>query len=385
MRIKDDAMTEPVSSVVPPRPIPTHRRSPLRTLLMLVGGTASILAVAGVSFQLLHVDHGSNPQPASAAETRSSSTSPATQRKPWGGYAARVTHNGRQALISMEDLARECILRVGPEVLDNIINRTLIQLACEQRGIVVTQEEVDQEIVRIAKQFDLTVDNWLKMLKAQRDITPEEYRRDVIWPMLALKKLTGKTVTVTEDELQRAFYRHYGPRVKAKMIMLDNIRRANDIWQKVTRNPESFERLAREYSIEPNSRALDGQIPPIPMFSGNDKLEEAAFKLRPGEISGIIQLGVNQYVILKCEGRTEQIVKSIDEPGIREELTEELRRQKTQELIAKTFDSIKKQARIDNYLTGVTTGPVTQTSGEGAGAGHVRQPGATSPPTARRR
>lgn len=358
----------------------------MRTLLVLVGGTAAILTVGGLSFQLLHVDHGSNPQPASAAETNARPAAATPQRKPWGGYAARVTHNGRQALISMEDLARECILRVGPEVLDNIINRTIIQLACEQRGIVVTQEEVDQEIVRIAKQFDLTVDNWLKMLKAQRDITSEEYRRDVIWPMLALKKLTGKSVTVTEDELQRAFYRHYGPRVKAKMIMLDNIRRANDIWQKVSRNPESFERYAREYSIEPNSRALDGQIPPIPMFSGNDKLEEAAFKLRPGEISGIIQMGVNQYVILKCEGRTEQIVKSIDEPGIREELTEELRRQKTQELIAKTFDSIKQQARIDNYLTGVTTGPVTQTGGRQSGTAHVRQAGgAIAPATDARR
>ncbi len=379
-------MSEPTRPIAAPRPIETHSRSPLRTLLVLAGGTAAILTVAGLSFQLLHVEHGSNPQPASAAETSARAAGAAAQRKPWGGYAARVTHNGRQALISMEDLARECILRVGPEVLENIINRTIIQLACEQRGIVVTQEEVDQEIVRIAKQFDLTVDNWLKMLKAQRDITPEEYRRDVIWPMLALKKLTGKSVTVTEDELQRAFYRHYGPRVKAKMIMLDNIRRANDIWQKVSRNPESFERYAREYSIEPNSRALDGQIPPIPMFSGNDKLEEAAFKLKPGEISGIIQMGVNQYVILKCEGRTEQVVKSIDEPGIREELTEELRRQKTQELIAKTFDAIKQQARIDNYLTGVATGPVTQTSARDAGTARVRQAsGTTAAPAAPRR
>ena len=62
--------------------------------------------------------------------------------------------------------------------------------------------------------------------------------------------------------LQMAYEDNYGPRVKARMIVLDNPRRAT-VWEKIKANPDDFEALARDYQIEPNSRALGGTIPPI--------------------------------------------------------------------------------------------------------------------------
>jgi len=265
-------------------------------------------------------------------------------------------------VIYEDDLARECIQRVGKDVLDNIINRTVILLACEERGLTVSTQEVEQEIARIAKEFNLDPKGWLEFLQKEREITPGQYRRDIIWPMLALRKLAGEQVSITEADLQRAFQRHYGPRVRARMILCDNIRRANTIWQEAVSHPEDFERLAREHSIDPNSRALDGQIPPIAHFSASEELEKAAFKLREGEISGIIHMGLNRYVILKCEGYTDQLVSDIEE--VRALLYQELEKQKVQEMIARFFEKLKEETRVDNYLANTSTGGVRHTAGK---------------------
>jgi foldase protein PrsA len=257
--------------------------------------------------------------------------------------------------IAYEMVADECVTRYGREVLDDLINRVIIQQACEQQGIAVSEEEVTAEVNRIAKRFNLEPAAWYQMLQAERNITPLQYRQSVIWPMLALKKLAGQQVDITEEEMNKAFVRNYGPRVKARLILLDNPRRARECWEKCSKTPDEFEKLAQEFSIDPNSRALGGTVPPIPRFSGNEALETAAFKLQPGEISGIIEIQSGRYAILKCEGRTDKVVDGIDE--VRDSLYEELYEARTQQSVAEVFKKLKDNAKVDNFLAGTSTGP----------------------------
>ncbi len=90
--------------------------------------------------------------------------------------------------------------------------------------------------------------------------------------------------------------------------MLNNLRRAQEAWESARRNPtvENFGDLAEKYSIERSSRALGGEVPPIRRFGGQPILEEEAFALKPGDMSGMIQLD-DKYVILLCEGYTKPI------------------------------------------------------------------------------
>ncbi|MEO1982510.1 MAG: peptidylprolyl isomerase [Fuerstiella sp.] len=128
------------------------------------------------------------------------------------------------------------------------------------------------------------------------------------------------------------------------------------------RAPDEFENFVRDYSTEPNSRALGGTVPPIRQFSGaHEELRKAAFKMKtPGEISGIIQVD-HQYVILKFEGRTEPIEHDLED--VKVQLDQELREREVQKLVANTFDGLKSRARIDNHLTGESKAPVEQASG----------------------
>lgn len=336
--------------------------------LMIAGGTAAAVLIGGIAFQFIRSSESGTAAENPAAGRQGTAQVAGTQRPI--SDAAKVTRGGRSIVIPLSAVADECMKLKGAEVLESMINRAVIQLECEKVGIVITQADVEAEISRIAKQFNIPVETWLQMLQSERNISPEQYSRDVIWPMLALKRLAGQDVTVTEEDLHRAFVRNYGAKVKCRLIMFDNLRKANEVWQQARLKPDEFERLARDHSIEPNSRALGGSVPPIAKYSGQPELENAAFKLKPGELSGVIQIGVNQFVVLKCEGYTRQVVSGIDE--VKDQLLAELEEQKVQEAVAKLFDQLKKESYVHNFWTGEVTGQIQQASGTASPRGAVR-------------
>ncbi len=340
-----------------------EKPSATNRLGMIIGGTVVVLIAGLVLMQTFRA------QPGQAAPDAPAAAKPAAAGKTQ--ILARV---GKET-ISYDLVAQEAVSRHGKEILDDLINRMIIQQKCEEAGVMVTEEEIHAEVSRIAKRFSLDPPGWYNMLQAERNITPQQYRQSVIWPMLSLKKLAGEQVDITEEEMDKAFVRNYGPRVKARLILIDNQRRAQEVWEKCKRDPDNFDKLAEEFSVDPSSRALGGSIPPIPMHSGNDTLEKAAFKLQEGEISGLIELQTGRYAILKSEGKTEPIVKHKSE--VQDQLYEELFEAKTQQSVAKIFEQIKKEVPVDNLLTGTVTGanrPFTQ-----ATAGGVQPAGATKP------
>lgn len=329
---------------------------------LIIGGTVVVVFAGLVVMQTFRA------QPSQAA-TEAPAKATATAKKP--EVLARV---GKET-ISYDLVAKEAVSRHGKEILDDLINRMIIQQKCEEAGVAVSEAEINAEVTRIAKRFNLDTMAWYNMLQAERNISPQQYQQSVIWPMLSLKKLAGEQVDITEEEMDKAFVRNYGSRVKARLILLDNQRRAQEVWDKCKRDPDNFEKLAEEFSVDSSSRALGGSIPPIPMYSGNDTLEKAAFKLKEGEISGLIELQTGRYAILKSEGKTEQVVKDISE--VRDQLYEELFEAKTQQSVAKIFEQIKKEVPVDNYITRTSTGtnrPFTQ-----ATPGEIQPTSATKP------
>ncbi len=334
------------------------KAGPKPKLTLLVAGTAALLLIAGILYQVLRAREGG------AAVIRRGSQSAETGKAPAGSLnrsTPLAVVNGE--VIRYDDVAHVCVKRHGKEILENIINRTIIQQACQEQGIRITEGDVHREVSRIAKRFGLAVDDYYQLLSAERDITPQQYQRDIIWPMLALRKLAGTEVEITQKDLDDAFDRDYGERVKAKIIVFDNERHAREVWSKAHKNPKDFGRLAREYSIDPQSRPLDGKIPPIRQHAGNDALAKAAFELKEGEVSGIIQIGVEQYVILLCEGRTQPIVEKKDFKTVENDLRERLKEEKRQQAIGKLFQRLKKKATITNYLVNSRKEGTRQVSG----------------------
>lgn len=341
----------------------------------IVAGTGAAVLGAAILFQCFRALPGTAAEEPGSRATAKPGTSgkaalsnsgtpagtpPTTQKN---NYAARVSLNNKVLTITDEEVAKECVQRLGKEVLDNMINRATIQLACQAQGTEVTSAEVNKEIVRIATEFKIPTEQYLQMLQAERNITAAQYQRDVIWPMLALRKLAGAEVKVTKAEIEKAFQREYGPRVKVRMILCDNLRRAQVAWQKAKEDPENFEKYVQEFSIDQSSKSLDGSVPPIPRHSGSPNIEGAAFKLKTGEISAVVQLddAAQRYVILKCEGRTQPVVDTLD-ADVQAELEDQIKRQKTQEQVAIVFENLKKETQVHNYYTGEASGGTKSTN-----------------------
>ena len=174
--------------------------------------------------------------------------------------------------------------------------------ACKKQGIRITHQDIDNEIEAIATRFSLPKDRWLEMLQQERNITAEQYRRDIIWPTIALKQLATGELIVSDQELKDAFESEYGPKIQARMIATSDRTKAEKLLAAVKADPAEFGNLAKKHSEDPNSAAARGLIPHIRRHVGEPKVETAAFALQPGEISEIVSVA-NQFLIFKCEKR----------------------------------------------------------------------------------
>ena len=255
--------------------------------------------------------------------------------------------NGEQ--ITRQDLARECLQRYGKDVLQSIMNKHLILQACQQRGVKITEQNVEDEIARLAGKFGLSPDRWLVLLETERNISASEYRREIIWPTLALRALAANQIEVTPLELRDALESEHGPKVKARLIAVKSKQEAQDVLAKAKANPDDFENLAKELSKDPSASVM-GLIPPIRKHVGEKELEDVAFRLKPGEVSSIVPVG-DQYVILKCEQQFKATLLTGKElERVKEQLSDRIRDQKMRASAADLFGKLQKEGKVENIF-----------------------------------
>ena len=193
---------------------------------------------------------------------------------------------------------------------------------------------------------------WADSVTSDGETTWEIYVQDAVWPSVALMKLVEDRISITEDDIKRGFETSYGPRAEVLACVLADQRTAQKIWKMARDQPseEFLGRLAEQYSVEPVSASNSGKVPPIRRFSGQPTIEREAFKLKAGELSGIIASG-NKYIVLKCQGYTKPIVTDID--AVRPELTKALREKKLALEMGKEFDRLKESSEIENFFEAV--------------------------------
>jgi len=274
--------------------------------------------------------------------------------------------------ITMKELRQECMLRHGEEVLETEISQLLLEQALKQANLTVSEDDLQAEIrhaVELSGVLDekgqLDLDQWMEQIAKNQGLSREQYMRDSVWPSAALKKLTAEEVKISQEDLQKGFEANYGERVRCRAIVLGTMRRAQEVWDKARRNPsvQYFGDLAEEYSIEPTSKALRGEVPPLGRYGGQPQLEEVAFNLQPGQLSGIVQVG-SKFIVLRCEGRTERI--DVHQSDVQDILQKDIYEKKLRLAMAEKFESIREHSRIDNYLAGTSYAPSKTSEGRQA-------------------
>ena len=252
--------------------------------------------------------------------------------------------------IVRKTLADATVARYGREVLDTMINQHLILQACQQSGVEVTNQEVSLEVQRIARKFNLSVDSYLQLLQKERDIMPNEYSSEIVWPMLALRRLVADKVQVSEEEFNKAYLSQYGEAVKCRMIMVADRAKADELHRQAVANPAAFAELAKQKSEDEMSMSVGGLIPPIRRYNGDSRLEEAAFALKEKEISPVLQLG-DQWIILQAERRIAAHSPSPKAmPLIKEQIQDRLRDDKMKVAASELFTKLQQDAKVIHVL-----------------------------------
>ncbi|TWU60514.1 Foldase protein PrsA 2 precursor [Rubripirellula tenax] len=252
--------------------------------------------------------------------------------------------------ISRKTLADQAVQRYGTDVIDNMINRHLILQSCQHNGIEVTKQDVTDEIRRLSSKFGLSMDSYLKLLKEERNIDPNQYSREIIWPMLALRRLVADKVDVTQEEFNQAFVAQFGEAVKCRLIMCDSEGKIQKLREQALADPSQFANLAKQFSEDESSASVGGLIPPMRRYSGDTRLEEAAFGLQDDDISEVMQLG-DQWIMLQAVRRIPATSPSPQAmPAIREQISDRIRDEKMRSAATELFSKLQQEANVIKVL-----------------------------------
>ncbi len=272
-------------------------------------------------------------------------------------------------IITRQQLADECVARKGQEILDTLIARRLIEQEMKKKKMEITAQEIDNEIERVAQGVGhVSREVWLRTLDKERGISPATYARDIIFPSLALRKLAEKKVQVTEQDMKDAFEANFGPRLRCRIIMTNDIRKASEIWEEVRKNPGGFDKLAQDKSLDQATRSFGGLLPdPIARHAVPREVSDAAFaqlvdgdpadknpahRPKDGDFTGPIQVNDAAWVIIKREALAAGRSGSLNDPQVRNMLEAQMVDVKLKDAMNTVYNDLMVASSIDNKLTG---------------------------------
>jgi hypothetical protein len=265
-------------------------------------------------------------------------------------YSSRVvaTIYGNTS-VSREDLGEYLIARFGADRLDLLINKLIIDKECKERGIEVTAAEIEaaltEDIASIKVDRKAFIDNVLAKYRK----TLFEWKEDVIRPRLQLMKYCRDQVKVEPQDMDHAFEAHYGEKVECRIILWPNDANTRkmvqtQLYTKIRDSEEEFDRAAR-MQPSPTLASNGGRIQPFGHHStGNELMERAAFCLKPGELSEVIETPQG-LLVMKCDRRipADPTVKITDEK-VRATLEKEIIEKKVQLEIPNAFKKMRERA-----------------------------------------
>ncbi|MFZ5541764.1 MAG: SurA N-terminal domain-containing protein [Pseudomonadota bacterium] len=248
-----------------------------------------------------------------------------------------------------DDLVRQTLLQsvADSTFIPRAVAERLLRIDEEQREIRELRFRPDEFAGRV-KVTDEAIAAYYEANRREFE-TPESVRAEYV--VLSLDDVASQ-IAAPETEL-RAYYEQnksaYGQpeERRASHILLtageggtaaDKAgarKKAEELLAQLRRNPGDFAKLAREFSKDPGSAAKGGDLG----FFGRNMMvkafEDAAFKLKPGEISDIVETDFGFHII-----RVDEVKPATYRPFevVRADIEREYRRQQAQKKFAEAAE-----------------------------------------------
>jgi peptidyl-prolyl cis-trans isomerase C len=252
---------------------------------------------------------------------------------------------------------RDEVLRTA---LDRLVTYTLLQQEARARNLTVSDSEVNERVKAMQGQFP-SEEEFKKALSA-RGMSVERLRDDARVDMVITKLMDSEVASAqpaTDADCQEFYDKNpdkfkRGEAVRASHILIKADEKADeaskkkaraqiDALYKRARAGEDFARLAEAHS-EDGSAAQGGDLSFFERGSMVPPFEQAAFALKPGEISQVVttQFG---YHIIRVTARREASTVPLGE--VRDRVKEFLTNQKKQQHADAFIASLKQKSKIE--------------------------------------
>ena len=259
--------------------------------------------------------------------------------------------NGEQ--ITLAQLQEESLKAHGEDVLSRILNRALVLAECKRQGIAITRSDVDAEIERLAKSFRLTKSQYLEVVQKDSSMSYQEYAEEVVWPRLALQALVADQIKLTDEELEAAYLKSYGPSISLQMIVCETQEKADALRARIVDEGEDFGAVAKDESLDVATASNKGRMQPIFHGTLSDKnMEDVLFALDVDEVSPVIgPYGPqNQFVFFRCENKHDPIVAQEDVDSVKDRIQVQASAAKLKSAANDLFARLGREANVVNVL-----------------------------------
>lgn len=221
-------------------------------------------------------------------------------------------------------------------VMNILINNLLIKIEAEDKGIIVTDDELDTIIEKIMKQNNLSKEEFLRELEREKitiDELKETYKIDILKTRLTHQLVSDKVNVISEDEIKDFYIDPVNKRVftTPESVKLSQIfipvpedatykeameikKHAVEIYDRA-KGGENFRDLVQIYSMAPNKEDTLGYLG---SFTREQLLNfmkpedvEAIFFLDPGDVSVPLRFS-DGYYIIKIDEKNEKTLLSFD-------------------------------------------------------------------------
>jgi peptidyl-prolyl cis-trans isomerase C len=254
---------------------------------------------------------------------------------------------------------------------NELVIEQLLEKEAKQAGIQVTEEQLMADIATqlAAEKPPLTVEQYKKMIEDQ-GIDFAAWKDYYIRYMTCTKFLeskVGATVQVTEEEAQKYYDENpddfkMPEQVRASHILISTratdpnadpnqvkaqAREKAEKLLKQVKEGADFATVAKENSVCP-SAAQGGELPPFGRGQMVPPFEEAAFTLKVGEISELVETQFGYHIIKVAE---HQDPNTVTFATAKDRIMERLKNEKMQDAFGSYIEALQQKAAI-TYASG---------------------------------
>ncbi|HNV34748.1 MAG TPA: peptidylprolyl isomerase [Bacillota bacterium] len=215
------------------------------------------------------------------------------------------------AMVNGERITRKAFLdklesQAGAQILQEMINETLLAQEAKKAGVSITQERVDEELAKVKTNLGDQYEYVLSMY----GMTEDSLRMTLQQNLLAYE-ISTKDIVVTEDQIAADYkanpdYYLEPAQVRASHILVRTKEEAQEVLNELKKGAD-FVELAKAKSIDTGTAANGGDLGFFGSGAMTEAFETAAFKLNVGQLSPIVETEYGFHVILCTDKKAEKM------------------------------------------------------------------------------